>query len=122
MRHISRTSKVTTPINKIMFPQQGSEDDQFILSASKQSLRIWQWDPLPVHCSNNIAAHWNNPIGDMQQMKGYDDLICLELDKNKAVVWLTDLGQVFGENDADNITNQEIEVDVDDYYRPQTVE
>merc|ERR1712228_895904 len=81
---------------------------------------IWQWDPLPVHCSNNISVHWNNTIGDMQQMKGYNDLICLELDKNKAIVWLTDPGQVFGQNQ--DIQNQEKEEDMDRYYRPNTVD
>ena len=101
MKHISRTSKGTTPIKKILFPQINNEcfddddDDQYIISASNQSLRVWKWDPLPVHCINNISVYWNNKIGDMKQIKDFNDLICLELDKNRIVVWLTDLGQIF---------------------------
>mmetsp|Transcript_54713 Transcript_54713/g.87442 ORF Transcript_54713/g.87442 Transcript_54713/m.87442 type:complete len:746 (+) Transcript_54713:42-2279(+) len=104
MKHISRTSKGATPITKILFPQtvtyhhdehDGEDEDcpQHVIAASNQSLRIWQWDPLPVYCTHNIAVHWTK-MGDMKQLQGYNDLICVEMDKHRAVVWLTDLGRI----------------------------
>eukprot|EP01084_Bolivina_argentea_P077256 140078_1 len=117
MKHISRTSKVTTPIKKILFPQNNDESNQYIISASNQSLRIWQYEPLPVYCTNNISVYWNNTIDDMQHIKGYNDLICLELDKNNVIVWLTDIGQIFG----NNITIKKEQQKIDEYYKPKTV-
>ena len=135
MKHISRTSKGTTPIKKILFPQRDDNDythhetdndqrEQYIISSSNQSLRIWQWDPLPVYCCNNISVHWNNKIGDMKQIKGYNDLICLELDKSRAVIWLTDLAQIFGnKHNIHNVNNiqqlnlQHDDNDIEQYYK-----
>jgi len=102
MKHISRTSKVTTPVQRILFPQQSDSNTDVdasstaLIAGSSQSLRVWRWDPLPVFCMNNIAVHWHNKLGDIAQMKGFNDLICLELDKKACVAWLSDLGEVFG--------------------------
>ena len=46
----------------------------------------------------------------MAQMKGYNDLICLELDKKACVAWLSDLGEVSGSK-ASTATRGHLEED-----------
>eukprot|EP01083_Nonionella_stella_P066329 174573_1 len=115
MKHIARTTKGTTPIKKIAFAvnTQHTNPAQYIVSASNQSLRVWQWDPLPVYCTNNVSVHWKNTISDMQQINGYNDLICLEIDRNKksVVVWHSDLGSIYSNNNKACVIQEDDHID-----------
>ena len=60
--HICRTEKVTTGVQKILFPQtyfdnSEDEEDRTVIAASRLCLRLWKWEPEPVVCENDIEIH-----------------------------------------------------------------
>ena len=70
--HIGRTQKVTTPIKKILFPvlpdfkakifqtkEQIPDATPYhaCLAATKDSLRLWKWEPRPVACIESFETH-----------------------------------------------------------------
>ncbi|ETO22862.1 hypothetical protein RFI_14330 [Reticulomyxa filosa] len=92
-----------TPYRELEGVEMGSAlRSQCCIVGTKDSLRVWQWEPIPVQCLDNVEVHWNN-LSSMVQVHGHNDLIGIETAQNCVVLWHVDMGSV---NFGDEWNNQ----------------